>query len=113
MISNQNGIGTNSFPQADFDKPQNALLKTFQKAGITFEEIFICPHLPEANCDCRKPKTGLLDDLLQSVTLDKERSFVCGDRDTDKEFARNLGLRLVTMTTNGNFLKAINEEISP
>lgn len=112
MVSNQNGIGTPSFPQADFDKPQNSMLKMFKRAGVTFEKIFICPHLPEAGCGCRKPKTGLVDDWLKTLPLDRENSFVCGDRETDKKFAGNLGLKFLPMTTNGNFLQAIDKEIS-
>ena len=111
MISNQNGVGTASFPQADFDAPQNAMLDIFQDAGIGFEQAFICPHNPEDNCECRKPKTGLLDEWLKDSALDPARSFVCGDRDTDKGLAGNLGLKFVPATTNGNFLNAITKEI--
>lgn len=112
MASNQDGIGTDSFPQADFDRPQRALLKALRRTGISFEEVFICPHLPEDGCRCRKPATGLVDKWLRDIALDKGRSFVCGDRASDKRFADNLGLRFVHMTTNGNFLTAINKEIS-
>lgn len=112
LVSNQDGIGTATFPQADFDKPQNAMLRTFRDAGIVFDEVFICPHNPEDNCGCRKPKTGLLDDWLKGVMLDTRQSFVCGDRTTDEGLANNLGLKFVPMDTNGNFLKAIAKEIS-
>jgi histidinol-phosphate aminotransferase len=107
LVSNQDGLGTASFPKADFEGPQQAMLKQFVDAGITFERILICPHLTEDNCNCRKPKTGLLDD----ITIDTKQSFVCGDRDSDKVLAANLGLRFVPMTTNGNFSAAITKEI--
>ena len=106
LVSNQDGLGTASFPKADFEGPQQAMLKQFADAGITFEQILICPHMPEDNCNCRKPKTGLLDD----INVDTKQSFVCGDRNSDKGLAANLGLRFVPMTTNGNFSSAITKE---
>ena len=110
MVTNQNGIGSHSFPTADFEIPQQAMLQIFADGGVTFEQILICPHLPIDNCICRKPKTGLFDDWLQTVTIDTKQSFVCGDRNTDKGLADNLGLRFVPMTTNGNFYTVITKE---
>ena len=107
MISNQDGLGTESFPKKDFEIPQNAMLKIFSDNNINFEEIFVCPHLPEDNCACRKPKTGLLDDWLETVNIDTEQSFVCGDRPTDSELAKNLNLKFVPIPTNGNFYEAV------
>jgi histidinol-phosphate aminotransferase len=108
LVSNQDGLGTDTFPLADFKAPQTAMLQIFEKAGVTFEQIFICPHLPVDNCNCRKPKTGLLDEWLQTTAIDTRRSFVCGDRETDQALANNLGLPFVTIDTNGNFSEAIN-----
>lgn len=107
MISNQDGLGTPSFPKENFKRPHERMLKIFRDNGIVFEKIFICPHLPEDKCNCRKPKTGLVDEFLRSVNMDKNLSFVCGDRDSDREFAKNIGVKFVPMKTNGNFYKAI------
>jgi histidinol-phosphate aminotransferase len=112
IVSNQDGVGTDSFPAKDFEGPQKAMLESFRRAGVEFDEVFVCPHLPMDGCACRKPRTGLVDDWLRSVRLDKRLSFVCGDRDTDRAFADNLGLRFVPMPTNGNFLRAISKEIT-
>lgn len=107
LVSNQDGLGTSSFPKANFDAPQNAMLNTFRKVNIKIDACFICPHFKDDDCDCRKPKTGLLEDFLKKRTLDTELSFVCGDRVTDKELARNLGLKFIPMPTNGDFYKTL------
>lgn len=103
MVSNQDGLGTCSFPKADFEAPQNKMLSIFKKDGIEFKKIFICPHLPSGNCDCRKPKTGLVKDLF----IDKSNSFIIGDRATDQAFAKNLGIKFIQMQTNGDFYQAL------
>ncbi|MBD3244449.1 MAG: histidinol-phosphatase [Candidatus Moranbacteria bacterium] len=107
MISNQDGLGTSSFPYPDFEKPHQKMLQIFAKNNIKFDQIFICPHFPKDNCACRKPKTGLVQNFLKNLELDKTASFVCGDRSSDKEFAQNLNLNFVKIKTNGNFLKAV------
>lgn len=106
LVSNQDGLGTPAFPKEDFDAPQQKMLDILKENGISFEKIFICPHFPDENCNCRKPKTGMVDDFLQNENIDKINSFVCGDRDTDRQFANNIGVKFFQMETNGNFLQA-------
>lgn len=108
MVSNQDGLGTSSFPQKDFEAPQQKMLNIFSQNRITFEKICICPHFAEQNCTCRKPKLGLLQNLLANLQLDPA-SFVCGDRDSDYQLANNLGIRFVPMQLNGNFYDALKQ----
>ena len=93
MVSNQDGMGTASFPQVDFAACQEHILALFGSQGIHFDEIFICPHLPDDGCDCRKPGTGLLTRFLAGNDLDMARSAVIGDRETDMALAEKLGIR--------------------
>lgn len=92
MVSNQDGLGTASFPEAIFNEPHEFLRALLTSQGITFEREFICPHFDKDGCACRKPKTGLLDDYLRTESIDKSASFVIGDRATDLELARNIGV---------------------
>jgi len=107
MVTNQNGIGTPSFPRAKFEAPQNKMLSIFKENGIYFKEIFICPHLPSRNCSCRKPKTGLVKKFLRENRIDQKISFVCGDRETDKLFANNIGVKFISTATNADFYQAL------
>jgi len=93
MVSNQDGLGTSAFPQADFEACHDHVMALFSSQGIEFDEVFICPHQPSDGCDCRKPRAGLLTRYLATHELDAAASAVIGDRDTDMELARTLGIR--------------------
>jgi imidazoleglycerol-phosphate dehydratase/histidinol-phosphatase len=93
MVTNQDGLGTDSFSWESFELCQNHVLSMFESQRITFDRIFICPHHAEDGCACRKPRAGLLTRFLAETTLDTGRSAVIGDRDTDLELASNIGVR--------------------
>ncbi|HVV68427.1 MAG TPA: bifunctional histidinol-phosphatase/imidazoleglycerol-phosphate dehydratase HisB [Gammaproteobacteria bacterium] len=104
MVSNQDGLGTDSLPHGDFQPPHELMLRILSSQGIHFDAIHICPHKPDANCDCRKPKIGLLANYLIEQKINREHSYVIGDRQTDLELAQNLGIkgiRIRTPTTPG------------
>ena len=76
---------------------------TGRSAASRCSEVFICPHLPDDECACRKPRTGLVDEYLRQEPVDLASSLMIGDRETDAAFARNIGVRFVRMETNGRF----------
>lgn len=92
MITNQDGLGTDSFPQEDFRPVQDFVLELFASQGIVFRDIFICPHFEDDGCKCRKPLPGHIANFLDQVAVDRSNSVVIGDRETDLEFAQNIGV---------------------
>jgi imidazoleglycerol-phosphate dehydratase/histidinol-phosphatase len=101
VVSNQPGLGTAACPRAAFDRVEAHVRRLFESQGVQFAGAFFCPHMPEERCECRKPAVGLVRDYLASPTVDRERSGVVGDRDTDMELARNLSVRGFKIGHNG------------
>lgn len=102
MVSNQDGLGTDAFPEADFRRCQDHMLSVFESQGVSFDAIFICPHLPDDGCECRKPRAGLLTRFLAETDIDLDNSAVIGDRMTDIELADRIGVNgiLLDATTS-------------
>jgi imidazoleglycerol-phosphate dehydratase/histidinol-phosphatase len=101
MVTNQDGLGTASFPQPTFDQPHAFILEAFRSQGIEFDQVFVCPHFKADHCACRKPKTALVEEFMRSGSVDLTSSAVIGDRDTDLEFATNLGVRGLRVRAHG------------
>ena len=99
MITNQDGLGSNSFPEDTFWPVHNFLIETFKNEGISFEEVFIDKSLPEDNAPTRKPRTGMLTKYLGNPDYDLKNSFVIGDRLTDMELAKNLDVKEFLLQT--------------
>lgn len=90
MVTNQDGLGSASLPDSSFYPPHNLMLSILKNEGINFAQVLIDRSFPEENSPTRKPRTGLVDHYRKG-NFDLKNSFVIGDRDTDVEFAQNLG----------------------
>jgi imidazoleglycerol-phosphate dehydratase/histidinol-phosphatase len=93
MVTNQDGLGTASFPREAFEGPQQLLLQVLASQGIVFRDVFVDTHRPEDNHPDRKPGIGLVLPYLRDRSIDLAASAMVGDRETDLQFAANLGVR--------------------
>ncbi|MGO1719419.1 MAG: bifunctional histidinol-phosphatase/imidazoleglycerol-phosphate dehydratase HisB [Luteimonas sp.] len=93
IVSNQDGLGSERYPQADFDGPHALMMQVFESQGITFREVLIDTSWPAQDLPTRKPGVGLALHYLRDRSIDLERSAMVGDRDSDIAFAENMGIR--------------------
>ncbi len=110
MVTNQDGLGTNSFPEDTFWPAHNKMLQAFKNEGIEFDEILIDRSFPEDNASTRKPRTGLLTHYLEGA-YDLENSLVVGDRYTDILLAKNIGAKGIYLNTDDAMSKQGLEEV--
>lgn len=101
MVSNQDGLGTASFPEDTFWPVHNFILQTLAGEGVTFDDIKIDTHFPEDNNPCRKPGVGMLTEYIDNPSYDMANSYVIGDRETDKQLAINLGCNCLILNEDG------------
>ncbi len=96
VISNQSGINRGYFTVNDMKKFNDGIKRIFMEHGIVISDFYFCPHKPEENCECRKPKTGMVEQAVKKYGIDLKNSIVIGDRDDiDGELARNLGIKFI------------------
>ena len=100
MVTNQDGLGTDNFPEADFWPYQNLLIKSFENEGVVFSEVFIDRTFPEEMADTRKPGTAMLTAYTDNPDYDLAGSYVIGDRLTDMQLAKNLGAKGIFIDNN-------------
>ena len=101
MVSNQDGLGTDSFPEDTFWPVHNFILQTLKGEGIEFDNVLIDRHFPTDNHPCRKPGTGMLKEYIENPEYDIAGSYVIGDRDTDAQLAENLGCKSLILGKDG------------
>ncbi len=101
MVSNQDGLGTDSFPEETFWPVHRFILQTLEGEGITFDDQLIDRHFPEDHSPMRKPGTGMLKDYLNNPEYDIENSFVIGDRESDRQLAENIGCKALILGKEG------------
>ena len=101
LVSNQDGLGTSSFPENTFWPVHNFIIDTFASEGITFAAQHIDRHFPADNSPMRKPGVGMLTEYLDSNRYDLAASYVIGDRETDAQLAQNLGCKSLILGKDG------------
>lgn len=112
MVTNQDGLGTASFPEDTFWPVHNLVMKTLEGEGITFDRICIDRSMPDDNAPTRKPRTGMLTHYLDNPEYDLAGSFVIGDRPTDVELAKNLGCRAILLQEDKTCLSGSSDALS-
>lgn len=89
VVTNQSGIGRGYYSEEDFQTLTSWMLEKLKREGIPIESVQHCPHDPEANCDCRKPKTGMIETILAEHDIDLANSWLIGDKQSDIDLAQN------------------------
>jgi len=92
IVTNQSGIGRGYYSQESFEKLTEWMLDEFKKQDISIESVHHCNHAPEAICTCRKPATGMVDEILSLNNIDLENSWLIGDKQSDIDLAHNSGI---------------------
>ncbi len=99
LITNQSGVGRGYFTLEDLGRVNQRLEQMLAEAGIRLEGIYICPHAPEQDCECRKPKPKLAIDAAAELGFDLQQAWMIGDKSADVDLARNAGTRAVLVRT--------------
>lgn len=109
LVSNQDGLGTDSFPESTFYPVHNFIMQTLEGEGIVFDAQHIDRHFPADNSPMRKPGIGMLTEYLNNPSYDISGSYVIGDRDTDAQLADNLGCKSLILGKDGLTWNRISE----
>ena len=89
IVTNQSGIGRGYYTLDDFEKLTVWMIKEFKKKGILIKKVFYCPHKPEDQCRCRKPKIGMIKEAVEEFNIDLKHSWMIGDKQSDIDLAHN------------------------
>ena len=96
IVTNQSGIARGLVQIENLNKIHQKIIDTLEKNGVEIFKMYYCPHLPEENCDCRKPKIGMVKEIIGLIN--KEKSFMIGDKESDVEFGKNLGIKTILIS---------------
>jgi len=109
MVTNQDGLGTDLFPEDTFLPSHDFMLASLKNEGIVFDQIFIDKSFPADNAPTRKPKTGMLTAYLENNNYDLANSFVIGDRSSDMQLAKNLGAKGILLQHDARLSDGLDE----
>ena len=102
IITNQSGIARDYYTKEDFDKLTFWMLKEFEKRDIKISQVELCPHGPDDNCSCRKPKTAMIENILKNFSIDLKNSWLIGDKSSDILCAKNANIKNTIQVKSGH-----------
>jgi len=109
VITNQSAVNRGYMSKEDLENIHQFMTTELKKENCHIDAIYYCPHSPDENCDCRKPKTKLLADAIHDFSINKDSSWFIGDNDTDVESAKRVGIKSIKMKTDSSLLGCIKE----
>ena len=107
VVTNQSGIGRGLYKEEDFHIVNEWMLDNFRQEGIRIPDVFFCPHGPDDDCECRKPKPGLFINAKEKHDIDMNKSWMIGDKEADIQAANNAGINQTILVRSGHI---INED---
>ena len=109
VVSNQGGISKGYFTQADLDRLNERMLSEIEKGGGRIDELYYCPHHDEDNCECRKPKTGMIEKAISKTKVDLKNTFIIGDSLRDVEAGKKMGMKTIFVLSGKTQLDKIKD----
>ena len=107
IVTNQSIINRGIISEKKLQEIHDHMLKILEKNSCQISKIYFCPHRPDENCECRKPKTGMLEKAIKEFKIDITKSWLIGDDKKDIQVANTIGLKSIKIETNGNLEKAV------
>ena len=111
VVTNQSGIGRGYYDEDDFHIINNWMLEQFKNKRIEILDVFFCPHTPESNCDCRKPKPGMFNQANEKHNIDMEKSWMIGDKEADVAAANSAGIKNTILVKSGHTIDEENSKV--
>ena len=108
VVTNQSGINRGYYNESDFHQVNSWMLDQFKLRGINILDVFFCPHGPNDDCDCRKPKPGMLLKAKEEYEIDMARSWIIGDKEADVKAANAAGINQTILVKSGHDIDAKN-----
>lgn len=99
IITNQSGVARGNFSESDAKKLNDVIVKRLKEKGAVVNGVYICPHHPDENCGCRKPKPGMILQAKKDFNIDIKNSYMVGDMQSDIDLAKNVGIKSVFVLT--------------
>ena len=112
IVTNQSGIGREYYDENTFHVVNNWMLNQFKDQGVNILDVFFCPHTPESDCNCRKPKPGMFNQANDKYGIDMKRSWMIGDKEADIQAANAANIQNTILVKSGHQIDENNSKAS-